>query len=139
MINRNYMYYRPDNTYTVSANGVYYGVWQATSADQAMQYAADEIGNPDVGDEHASTDGMQARTISDWSDSLNTHPAVAIAIHAIASGHRGPDEIWRAPTQPEWDHVAMAVQEYVDAGDVDMPEDRAFDWGQEVLTLEGEG
>jgi len=51
-----------------------------------------------------------------WSDSRNTHPAVAMAIHAIADSSRPADDIWEEPTIAEFDHVIMAVGHYVDRG-----------------------
>lgn len=51
-----------------------------------------------------------------WSDSRNTCPAVAMAIHAIADSSRTADDIWEEPTIAEFDHVIMAVEHYVDRG-----------------------
>lgn len=62
-----------------------------------------------------------------------THEAVVAAIFAIASSKRPADAIWTAPTPAEWDHVTMAVQEYITHGDFE-PED-SYSWGQEAITL----
>lgn len=74
-----------------------------------------------------------------WAASRETHPAVATAIHAIAGSgpwaDRTPEAIWEAPTQAEWDHVAMAVEEYVRAGDFEASEDGAYSWGMETLRI----
>ena len=72
---------------------------------------------------------------SEWSDSRNTHPAVAAAIHAIADSHRSPEAIWDAPTAAEWDHVKMAVAEYVAHGDFPAERDGRYSWGTEIVTL----
>ena len=58
--------------------------------------------------------------LSDWADCRNTHMAVALAIHAIADDRRNPQQIWEDPTRAEWDHVTMAVEEYVTQGDFDV-------------------
>ena len=46
--------------FEVYANGTFWGVWEGKTADEAMQIAADEVGTVDVGQEHASTDGLVA-------------------------------------------------------------------------------
>jgi hypothetical protein len=72
------------------------------------------------------------RIDSDWASGRETHPAVATAIHAIADSNRSPDSIWEAPTPVEWDHVGMAVQEYIAHGDYEPTTDKhhnADAWG----------
>jgi hypothetical protein len=57
---------RPQNgetemtAYNIFANGTFWGTWEAETAEEAMQIAADEVGTVDVGAEHASTEGMTA-------------------------------------------------------------------------------
>ncbi|MDG3089182.1 hypothetical protein P7F88_25300 [Vibrio hannami] len=51
-----------------------------------------------------------------------TDMVVAVAIHAIADGKRTAEQIWEAPTANEWDHVCMAVEEYIRHGDFDADE-----------------
>jgi len=46
--------------FNVFANGTFWGTWEAETAEQAIQAAADEHGTADVGEEHASTEGMTA-------------------------------------------------------------------------------
>lgn len=46
--------------FEVFANGTSWGVFEADSAAEAIQAAADEHGTVDVGEEHASTEGMTA-------------------------------------------------------------------------------
>lgn len=70
---------------------------------------------------------------SRWSDTRETHPAVAMAIHAIADDKRSPEAIWDAPTPAEFDHVCMAVEEYVNRGLFDR--ETIYQWGQEVVTI----
>lgn len=49
--------------YNVYANGVFWGVFEADDAEEAIQRAADEHGTIDVGQTHASTEGMTAEEI----------------------------------------------------------------------------
>ena len=42
-----------------------------------------------------------------------THPAVAMAIRAVADGKRSPEAIARPRRQMEWSHAALAVEQYV--------------------------
>lgn len=73
-------------------------------------------------------------TISnEWSSSRETHPAVASAIHAISDSKRSPEAIWEAPDSAEWDHIEMAVEEYVSHGDFE-PDGR-YSWGMETIKL----
>ena len=65
-----------------------------------------------------------------------THQAVAVAIHAISHSSRSPEAIWGAPTTAEWDHVTMAVEEYVSHGDFRAEEDGRYPWGQEAIVLD---
>lgn len=73
-----------------------------------------------------------------WADSRETHPAVATAIHAIADKTRSPEAIWEAPTPAEWQHVAMAVEQYVTAGLFERMGEEGYSWGEETLLLPGE-
>lgn len=70
-----------------------------------------------------------------WSTSRNTHIAVASAIHAIADDRRSAEAIWDSPTQAEWDHVRMAVNEYIEHGDFPAEPDNRYFWGNEIVTL----
>ena len=71
----------------------------------------------------------------DWAQSRETDAAVAMAIHAISDSTRSPEEIWEAPTSAEWDHVCMAVEEYVAHGD--FPHNpMGYCWGQETVRIE---
>ena len=72
---------------------------------------------------------------SRWANTRETHKAVAVAIHAIADSKRSPEAIWEAPTQAEWDHVAMAVAEYVREGDFPAEDDGRYSWGQETVRI----
>lgn len=74
------------------------------------------------------------RVPDDWANSRHTDMAVAVAIHAIASGDRTPEAIWEAPTQAEWDHVCMAVEDYVRHGDYAYDPD-GYAWGMETVTI----
>ena len=47
-------------TFYVYANGIFWDLCEAGSADEAMQIVADRHGTIDVGQTHASTAGMEA-------------------------------------------------------------------------------
>lgn len=79
--------------------------------------------------------GMSHDDAFRWGDERNTHPAVVIAIHAIASGDRTPEQIWENPTSAEAEHVEMAVQEYVIQGDYAAGEYR---WGEHRFNVSDE-
>lgn len=49
--------------FQVYANGEFWGEWEAETAEQAMQIAADEVGTVDVEQEHASIEGMTATEV----------------------------------------------------------------------------
>ena len=74
----------------------------------------------------------------EWASCRETHQAVAVAIHAIADSRRSPEAIWEAPTQAEWEHVEVAVEEYVRAGDFPAEPDGRYSWGESeiILTVE---
>jgi len=73
----------------------------------------------------------------EWSDSRETHPAVAMAIHAISDKYRSPESIWEAPTPAEWEAVTMAVDEYLTHEDFDRdPKDR-YAWGCAAIIVPG--
>jgi hypothetical protein len=72
---------------------------------------------------------------AEWANSRETDMAVAVAIHAIADSKRSADEIWEAPTPAEWDHVQMAVDEYVRHGDFEF-DPSGYCWGQETIKIE---
>ena len=72
---------------------------------------------------------------AEWANSRETDMAVAVAIHAIADNSRSAEEIWEAPTAAEFDHVTMAIEEYVRQGDFDFDPD-GYRWGQEIILIE---
>lgn len=71
----------------------------------------------------------------EWASSRETHLAVATAIHAISDSKRSPEAIWDSPTAAEWDHVTMAVEEYVAHGDYSREAD-GYTWGLERVRIE---
>lgn len=78
-----------------------------------------------------------APTISrEWAASRETHIAVATAIHAISGPGRTPEAIWEDPTPAEWDHVCMAVENYIGAGLFPAEDDGRYPWGGEAVTLQ---
>lgn len=70
---------------------------------------------------------------TEWANSRETSMPVAIAIHAIADSKRSAEAIWEAPTAAEFDHVTMAVEEYVTNGDFDWQP--RFFWGEETIEI----
>ena len=70
-----------------------------------------------------------------WANERETHIAVATAIHAIAGGKRTPELIWENPTPAEWDHVAMAIENYVDNDVFSAEPDGRYAWGQESVVI----
>ena len=70
-----------------------------------------------------------------WANERGTHIAVATAIHAIADNRRTPEVIWYNPTNAEFDHVAMAVENYVDNGVFSAEPDGRYAWGQESVVI----
>ena len=50
-------------TFAIFANGTFWGNFKADTADEAIQAAADELGTIDVGQDHASTEGMTAEEV----------------------------------------------------------------------------
>ncbi len=74
---------------------------------------------------------------TDWASSRNTDMAVAVAIHAIADDKRSPEAIWEDPTPAEWDHVRMAVNEYVRHGDFPAAAS-GYCWGDESVPANAE-
>ena len=71
----------------------------------------------------------------EWAASRDTHPAVAMAIHAISGPGRSAEAIWEAPTRTEWDHVCMAVENYIDAGEFPAEDDGRYPWGAEIVSV----
>ena len=72
---------------------------------------------------------------AEWANSRRTDMAVAVAIHAIADSERSAEEIWAAPTPAEWDHVVMAVEEYVTHGDYKFAP-AGYAWGPETIRID---
>ena len=70
-----------------------------------------------------------------WSYNRETHPAVAAAIHAIASKDRSPEAIWENPTSAEWECVREAVEEYIAEGLFPAVKGGAYPWGAETIQL----
>lgn len=81
----------------------------------------------------------QPTVAKEWASSHETHMAVATAIHAISDASRSPEAIWEAPTPAEWDHVCMAVEEYVNNGDFTAEPDGRYPWGEETIHVETAG
>lgn len=74
--------------------------------------------------------------LAQWANSHETDQVVAAAIHAIADSSRSAEQIWADPTRAEWEHVEMAVYEYLDHGDFERSGDDCYCWGEEMITVE---
>lgn len=84
---------------------------------------------------HAPLQYRTPAVAANWAESRETHPAVAMAIHALSGPGRSPEQIWEAPTNAEFDQVAMTVENYVDAGVFDAEDDGRYLWGMETIVL----
>ncbi len=73
----------------------------------------------------------------EWANSRETHMAVATAIHAIAGSSRSAEDIWGEPSAAEFDHVVMAVAEYLRHGDFPAEDDGRYPWGQATIRIGG--
>lgn len=73
---------------------------------------------------------------AEWYTSRETHPAVASAIFALADKRRTPEAIWEAPTTAEFDHVRMAVREYLTHSDFTPASDNLYEWGAINIAVE---
>jgi hypothetical protein len=74
------------------------------------------------------------RVSDEWCITHQTSMPVAVAIHALADKSRSPQQMWEAPTSAEWDHVVMAVAEYVAHSDYEY-DFEGYRWGQEVVRI----
>ncbi len=72
---------------------------------------------------------------SGWAESRETSAVVAMAIFAIASGNRTPEEIWEAPTPAEWDMVTSIIEQATSNGDFAADEDGEYQWGAETIRI----
>jgi hypothetical protein len=70
-----------------------------------------------------------------WALSRETHGAVAMAIHAIASASRSAEAIWEAPSAAEDEAVVMAVEQYLAAGIFPRQDDGRYQWGLETVFI----
>lgn len=82
-----------------------------------------------------STQYRQPTVPAQWANSRNTHDAVAMAIHAIATSKRSPEAIWEAPTPGEWDNVCMAVENYLDCDLFPRDPEGRYMWGEETVHI----
>lgn len=72
----------------------------------------------------------------EWANTRETHPAVAMAIHALSGRRRTPEVIWDNPTPAEWDNVAVAVKHYVATGVFDAEPNGRYPWGCTAITID---
>lgn len=63
-----------------------------------------------------------------WAASHHCHPAVATAIHQIATRNRSPEAIWKDPTEVEWEQATQAVERLIEAGLYRRDEDESYAW-----------
>lgn len=70
-----------------------------------------------------------------WAADRETDMVVATAIHAIADGNRPAHDIWETPTPAEYDHVVLAIQEYISHGDFAL-DPSGYQWGQHIVPID---
>jgi hypothetical protein len=70
-------------TFAVYANDAFWGFFDGETEVEAIQAAADEHGTVDVGQTHASTEGMMARDVTGY-------PITAAHIRQAADNHGIP-------------------------------------------------
>jgi len=70
-----------------------------------------------------------------WAAAKQTHPAVAMAIHAISSPMRSAEAIWDLPTSAECEEVKRRVQAYISEGAFPADPDGIYEWGLNLLVL----
>lgn len=78
------------------------------------------------------------RTVADldqWAQARETSVEVATAIHAISDSRRSAEDIWEGPTLAEFDHVEMAVAEYLAQGDFEPVTGGLYQWGAEAVQV----
>lgn len=74
---------------------------------------------------------------TNWAETRETSPVVAMAIFAIASGARPAEEIWESPDAAEWDAVTMIVEQATTNGDFEPSDDGRYQWGLETIKIGG--
>jgi hypothetical protein len=70
-----------------------------------------------------------------WAESRQTHPAIAMAIHAISDSRRTPEAIWESRTEDEIEDVRDAVSSYLDDAVFQEEEDGRFSWGVAIMFI----
>lgn len=88
----------------------------------------------------ASRKGREKRRMNRWLDlwmvQYPCHPAVALAIHRIAYGHReDPVVIFDNPTPNQIEQVKALVRHYVEMGDFEKSPNGRYLWGLEKITI----
>lgn len=71
----------------------------------------------------------------EWAAQRHAHPAVAAAIHAIASPMRSADAILSHPTAAELRSVAERISGYISAGAMIPESDGEYAWGWRPLIV----
>lgn len=87
--------------------------------------------------------GLTKTELFEWCDCRETDLVVGLAIHAISEpvnpkfpfDGRNPDKVWCDPLPSEYENIVMAIENYINSGYFDVPEDRLC-WGDETLTFE---
>ena len=75
-----------------------------------------------------------------WAESHRCHPAVATAIHEIATDSRSPEAIWKVPTEDEFERVTVAVERMIEAGLYRRDENDHYAWDEgDWIRLEPHG
>lgn len=68
-----------------------------------------------------------------WAESRETHPAVAQAIHNLATPERSADAIWDDATAREIESVEAGVRSLISAGFTAVEADGQYHWGQSPI------
>lgn len=71
----------------------------------------------------------------DQAGKLHTHPGVIAGINAVCTERRPAMTIWKAPTGPECDHIVMALEEYIEFGDIERTPDDIYAWDADEIRL----
>jgi hypothetical protein len=71
-----------------------------------------------------------------WAEERDTHPAIARAIHEIATADRTPQQIWERPTEDEDLEISAALYGYLKRGEFPRTTDNTYSWGKSYLRVD---
>lgn len=77
-----------------------------------------------------------ALKLAEWAYGHNTHIAVAMAIHAMATPSRSAEDIWSAPNTREWVRTrTVLINDYIKQGNITPEMDGRYPWGCATVCL----